>query len=250
MSTSLLNHLSLSNTLMLSSSRGLGDVNHVARFLRIFGDELNLWKNCLRKSFQCRMSWIDWPLAIEISQRMRGCLPVARAVHTAIDLFVGAGGMSQGFEEAGFKVLAANDFDSTAAETFQLNHPKTKFFNGPIQDISTEMLLESANLERGALDVLIGGPPCQAFSVYNHQRGMHDERSGLFRQYIRMVEGLMPRMMVMENVTGITSVAGGRAVQEIYKSLTALGYHVEHRILKAEEFGVPQERRRIFFIAT
>ena len=175
---------------------------------------------------------------------------MARTVHTAIDLFVGAGGMSAGFQEAGFNVLAANDFDATASETFKLNHPTTKFFDGPIQDISTETLLEAVNLERGELDVLIGGPPCQAFSVYNHQRGMHDERPGLFRQYLRMVEGLMPRIVVMENVTGITSVAGGRAVHEIYKSLQQLGFHVEHKILKAEEFGVPQERRRIFFIAT
>ena len=175
---------------------------------------------------------------------------MARTAHTAIDLFVGAGGMSAGFQEAGFNVLAANDFDATASETFKLNHPTTKFFDGLIQNISTETLLETVNLERGELDVLIGGPPCQAFSVYNHQRGMHDERSGLFRQYLRMVEGLMPRIVVMENVTGITSVAGGRAVHEIYQSLQQLGFHVEHKILKAEEFGVPQERRRIFFIAT
>jgi DNA (cytosine-5)-methyltransferase 1 len=79
---------------------------------------------------------------------------------------------------------------------------------------------------------------------------MHDERSGLFREYLRIVEGLMPRLVVMENVTGITSVGEGRAVTEIYRSLERLGFHVEHRILKAEHFGVPQERRRIFFIAS
>ena len=168
--------------------------------------------------------------------------------YKTIDLFSGAGGMSEGFEQAGFSVCAANDFDLDAANTYRLNNPHVHFIPGPVQSIATEQLLNAARVDKNELDVLIGGPPCQAFSVYNHQRGMHDERSGLFREYLRIVEGVMPRFVVMENVTGITSVADGRAVSEIYSSLTALGYHVEHRILKAEEFGVPQERRRIFFI--
>lgn len=167
---------------------------------------------------------------------------------SAIDLFSGAGGLSTGFEQAGFKVLAANDFDDHAASTFRLNHPDTTFIPGRIQDVAAEALLSAGGLSCGELDVLIGGPPCQAFSVYNHQRGMHDERSGLFREYLRIVSGLMPRLVVIENVTGIKSVAAGRAVEEIHDRLTELGYHVESRILKAEHYGVPQERRRIFFV--
>jgi len=79
---------------------------------------------------------------------------------------------------------------------------------------------------------------------------MHDQRSGLFREYIRLVAGVMPHFVVMENVTGITSVANGRAVSEIYRSLTKLGYAIEHRILRTEDYGVPQERRRIVFVAS
>ncbi len=169
---------------------------------------------------------------------------------TSIDLFCGAGGLSDGFRQAGFRILAANDFDNVAAATFKLNHPDTEFIDGPIESISNGRLLDSAGLQEGELDVLVGGPPCQAFSVYNHQRGFHDERSGLFREYLRIVQGLMPRFVVMENVTGITSVADGRAVNEIYQRLERLGFYVEHRILKAEEYGVPQERRRIFFIGS
>ena len=172
------------------------------------------------------------------------------AAPKTIDLFSGAGGMSEGFAQAGFSVCAANDFDQDAANTYRLNHPESHFITGPIESISSQQLLEASLVDRGELDVLVGGPPCQAFSVYNHQRGMHDERSGLFREYLRIVEGVMPRFVVMENVTGITSVAEGKAVEEIYSSLDSLGYHVEHRILRAEEFGVPQERRRIFFIAS
>lgn len=167
-----------------------------------------------------------------------------------VDLFAGAGGLSEGFRMEGFDILVANDFNKDAANTYKLNHPEVKFIDGPIQNITTLNILELAGLEKGELDVLIGGPPCQAFSVYNHQRGFHDERSGLFREYIRIVEGLQPQVIVMENVTGMTSLEKGRAVDEIHESLVALGYQVENRVLKAEEYGVPQERRRVIFIGT
>lgn len=169
---------------------------------------------------------------------------------TAIDLFAGAGGLSEGFREAGFEIVAANDFDEYAAETFGLSHPETPFILAPVQQVDANQLLDTAKLAPLELDVLLGGPPCQAFSVYNHQRGMHDDRSGLFKEYLRLVEGLLPRFVVIENVTGILSIAGGRAVSEIKQGLEDLGYHVEVSVLKAEEFGVPQERRRVFFIGS
>lgn len=167
---------------------------------------------------------------------------------TTIDLFAGAGGLAEGFRQAGFSVLAANDFDEDAAATFKHNFPEADVIAGPVEAIQATDLLRKHSLKRGQLDVLVGGPPCQAFSVYNHSRGMHDARSGLFREYLRLVDGLLPRVVVMENVPGITSVGNGLAVAEIYKTLSELGYQVEHRLLKAEEFGVPQERRRIFFV--
>lgn len=170
--------------------------------------------------------------------------------YTAIDLFSGAGGLSEGFKQAGFKVLAANDFDSYSAETYKETHKGTEFIDGPIQDITADHFLKAANLKKGELFCLIGGPPCQAFSVYNHQRGMHDERSGLFREYLRIVEGVSPQWVIMENVTGMTSVANGQAIKEIRDGLKKLGYtNFEYRQLNAEEYGVPQERRRLFFIA-
>lgn len=167
---------------------------------------------------------------------------------TAIDLFCGAGGLSEGFRQAGFHVLAGNDFDPFAAQTFAATHAEAKFIPGPIEEISANDFLNAAGLRRGELDCLVGGPPCQAFSVYNHQRGMHDKRSHLFREYLRIVEGLSPKWVVMENVTGIFSAGGGQAVSQIMTGLAELGYHVEQRVLHAEEYGVPQERRRVFFI--
>ncbi|MDR0314108.1 MAG: DNA cytosine methyltransferase [Treponema sp.] len=166
---------------------------------------------------------------------------------TAIDLFAGAGGFSEGFRMEGFHILAANDLDKNAADTYKQNHPEVQFLDGPIQDIDGQDLLKVTGIKKEELDVLIGGPPCQAFSVYNHQRGFHDERSGLFREYIRIVEALKPKIIVMENVTGMSSVEKGRAIIEIHKALEQLGYTAEHKILKAEDYGVPQERRRIIF---
>lgn len=169
---------------------------------------------------------------------------------TVIDLFCGAGGLSEGFRQAGFRVLVGQDYDQCAGETFSATHPEAKFIGGPIQDVTPAQLLKAAARKRGEIDVIVGGPPCQGYSVYNHQRGEADPRAGLFREYLRIVKGICPRWIVMENVTGITSIAGGKIVDEIYKGLEGLGYRVDMKILRAEDYGVPQERRRVFFIAT
>lgn len=167
---------------------------------------------------------------------------------TAIDLFCGAGGLSEGFRQAGFRILAGNDNDPFAVETFRASHAEAAVLPGPIEDLHARDFLRVSSLKKGDLDCLIGGPPCQAFSVYNHQRGLHDKRSGLFREYLRIVDGLMPKWVVMENVTGILSAGNGQAVEHIVSGLGELGYTVQMRILRAEEHGVPQERRRVFFL--
>jgi DNA (cytosine-5)-methyltransferase 1 len=156
--------------------------------------------------------------------------------------------LSEGFRQAGFRVVAGNDIDEFAGHTFAATHHEAIFLPGRIQDVSADDLLSATCLNRGELDCLIGGPPCQAFSVYNHQRGLHDARSTLFREYLRLVKGLFPRWVVMENVTGIRSVGNGRAVADIIAGLAEIGYQVKTRVLNAEQFGVPQERRRIFFL--
>ena len=167
---------------------------------------------------------------------------------TVVDLFCGAGGLSEGFRQAGYHVVAGNDFDDAAGETFAKMHPEARFIGGPIQNVVTKQLLGSADLKKGELDVLIGGPPCQGFSVYNHQRGLHDERSSLYLEYLRIVEGLNPKWVILENVTGMNSAGNGEAVRAIIRGLAELGYVVEAKTLKAEEYGVPQERRRILFM--
>jgi DNA (cytosine-5)-methyltransferase 1 len=98
---------------------------------------------------------------------------------TAVDLFCGAGGLSEGFRQAGFRVLAGQDFDHAAGATFALTHPEARFIPGPIQEVSAAGLLRATGLKRGEVDVLLGGPPCQGYSVYNHQRGEGDPPSGV-----------------------------------------------------------------------
>lgn len=169
---------------------------------------------------------------------------------TVVDLFCGAGGLSHGFMQAGFDVLFGTDIDPTFGKTFACSHPGAKFSAKPIQALTVDEVLSEAGLEPGELDVLVGGPPCQGYSVYNHGRGAQDPRAGLFREYLRIVRGLQPKWLVMENVTGLTSISGGHLIESIVSEIRASGYeNVAYRILKAEEYGVPQERRRIVFLA-
>lgn len=170
--------------------------------------------------------------------------------HTCIDLFSGAGGLADGFRQAGFDVLSGTDIDCIAGATFRYNFPSASFFECPISDLTGAELLSDASLRPGDLDCLLGGPPCQSFSYNNHERSRRGARARLFRDYLRIVEALEPKCLVMENVPGILTVGGGAVVEEIYDVLGDLGYECEGRILYAEEFGVPQARRRVFFVAT
>ncbi len=169
---------------------------------------------------------------------------------TVVDLFCGAGGLSHGFMQAGFDILFGSDIDPTFGRTFKASHRGAHFVAKPIQTLSVGEILEATQLKPGDLDVLVGGPPCQGYSVYNHGRGEQDPRAGLFREYLRLVQGLQPKWLVMENVTGLTSISGGRLIESIVAEIEGSGYgDVAFKILKAEEYGVPQERRRIVFVA-
>jgi DNA (cytosine-5)-methyltransferase 1 len=168
---------------------------------------------------------------------------------TVIDLFCGAGGLSDGFRQSGYNVLYGSDIDPTFGETFSKSHAGAQFVAKPIQLLSSAEILNATGLGKGQLDVLVGGPPCQGYSVYNHGRGEHDPRAGLFREYLRLVRDLAPKWLVMENVTGLLSISGGQLIRTISDEISKLGYVVEWRVLRAEDYGVPQERRRVVFIA-
>jgi DNA (cytosine-5)-methyltransferase 1 len=169
---------------------------------------------------------------------------------TCVDLFAGAGGLAEGFRQAGWRLLAAVDNEPYAAITFKLNFPEAAFLQKDVAEIKPSRLLKDIGLRPGELGCLLGGPPCQSFSYNNHARSASNRRARLFRQYLRIVEKLRPKTLVMENVPGMLTIGNGRIVTEIREKLANLGYKAGIKILFAEDFGVPQERRRVFVIAT
>ncbi|QNM82393.1 DNA cytosine methyltransferase [Sphingomonas sabuli] len=167
-----------------------------------------------------------------------------------LDLFAGAGGLAVGFKQAGWTVVGGNDVDSNASATFRLNFPEAVFFEGSVTELTPRLVLEKCALAEGELDCLIGGPPCQSFSYNNHQRSDSDDRARLFEHYLRIVRGLKPKTLVMENVPGILTIGGGSVVAAIRAELGSMGYQTTLDVLSAEEFGTPQVRRRVFIVAT
>lgn len=173
------------------------------------------------------------------------------ATHVAADLFCGAGGLSLGFQGAGFHIAFGNDINEEYANTYRLNHDGTVFFRESIEDLTTSDVFKTTGLHRRDIDILIGGPPCQGFSINAPKRSLEDDRNHLFRQYGRLVlEGLRPKVIVMENVPGMVSLDGGRFIRDIYALFEQAGYRMRHMILCAAHYGIPQERWRLFFIGT
>lgn len=167
---------------------------------------------------------------------------------TAIDLFSGAGGISLGLVNAGFNVLAAADISKECAATHLKNFPDIPFLQADIAELSGNDLMRAAGIDRGELDLLIGGPPCQGFSILG-QRLLDDPRNKLFASFIRLTGELLPKVAVIENVPGLATLHGGVILKKIGESFRALGYNVECAELLAAQYGVPQMRWRMFFIA-
>lgn len=169
---------------------------------------------------------------------------------TCIDLFSGAGGLAIGFRQAGWAIVAANDFNTAAGETFRLNFPESTFLEGPVSKVTAEGLLGGRDIALGEVDVLIGGPPCQSFSYNNHQRNAEDDRARLFSSYLKIVSEIRPKCLVMENVPGILTIGGGKVIEEIRHTLADMEYDCRIVTLSAEQFGTPQVRRRVFILAS
>lgn len=169
----------------------------------------------------------------------------------AIDLFAGAGGLSTGLENAGFSVLVANEIHPDPCKTYRANHTKTTVINKNIRDVDASDLHNAAEdrADRGigTIDLVSGGPPCQGFSTAGDKQ-RDDPRNNLYKEFVRIVDALQPRAFIMENVTGLTSMYDGNALDEVTDLLDTLGYNYQHRILNAVNYGVPQKRKRVIFI--
>lgn len=169
---------------------------------------------------------------------------------TTIDLFAGAGGITEGFRQAGATCLFANDFEPEAVETFRANHPETEVVAGPIEALSPAQIRKGLQLVKGELDALVGGPPCQGFSINAPGRFLDDPRNQLFRHYLKFIDEFRPKTFVFENVTGMLSLEKGRVFQQVVNELEGRGYFCEAKILFAAHYGVPQERWRLIILGS
>lgn len=168
--------------------------------------------------------------------------------YSLIDLFSGAGGLSEGLSNVGFDGLFANEFVQTYANTYAKNHPGAKVSTDDIRDIDARQVMADLGLARGELDLLAGGPPCQGFSINAPIRSTDDARNHLFREYLRFVDEFAPRAILIENVPGLVSFERGATLHAILDSLAELGYGADVRILGAAYYGVPQMRWRTIII--
>lgn len=169
-------------------------------------------------------------------------VPVSR--FTMIDLFAGAGGLSRGLEEAGFKPLYANEIVQAYAQTYRVNHPETLVDNHDIRSVNAIEIREQLGLEKGQLSLIAGGPPCQGFSINAPKRSTNDQRNHLFKEYLRFVEEFEPHAILIENVPGLVSFENGATLNAILTALNELGYRADVQILYAPHYGVPQSRWR------
>lgn len=167
--------------------------------------------------------------------------------YNAIDLFCGAGGLSYGFERAGFNILLGIDNDKKALEVFEKNHQGAKSICGDITQIGYEDIKSIIGDQR--IDIIVGGPPCQGMSL-SGPRKFDDPRNKLYLSYIRLVEEIRPRAFVIENVPGLVSLFGGQIKDNIIEKFTDMGYKVKYQILCAADYGVPQSRKRVIFVGT
>lgn len=174
---------------------------------------------------------------------------------TAIDLFSGAGGLSEGFIQAGFHIVASVEADPIAAKTQSINHAYYKQYRTEIvtEDLQYTSAVAQKLKRKGIydVDVIIGGPPCKGFSRANMMtRNASNTSNDLVRKFVKLVATIKPLVAVMENVADIEKFDNGKFADKIMNSFNAIGYKVEREVLNAVEFGVPQRRRRVFFIAT
>lgn len=160
----------------------------------------------------------------------------------AVSLFAGCGGLDLGFENAGFNIVWANDFNKKIEETYKRNHKDTELVIKSIVDLKPDEIPDC--------DVIIGGPPCQSWSAAGAGRGIEDSRGQLFYDYIRLIKAKRPIAFVAENVKGIVSKKHIESFKEIVSLFDEAGYSVTTKVLNAKNYGVPQDRERVFIVGT
>lgn len=165
-----------------------------------------------------------------------------------LDLFSGAGGFSYGIDKnSHFETLLALDFNEKALKTFKHNMPKAETIVGDITDSETKKIIIAKGKENN-VNMIIGGPPCQGFSLKGKKLGLDDPRNYLFKEYLNIVENIKPEVFIIENVKALLSTSAGWFKNQILEKIKEFGYFVDYGVLTASDFGVPQTRQRAIFI--
>lgn len=189
---------------------------------------------------------IDYPAHLD-AMWQKAIAPREPGAPTVVSTFAGGGGSLTGYLMAGYRDLLAVEWDDNAVATLRANYPDLDIYHGDIAKLTVDEVLERTGLQSGQLDILDGSPPCQGFSTAG-KRLMDDPRNQLFREYVRLLRGLRPKVFVMENVSGMVKGKMKLVFVEILKELKASGYRVSAKLLNAMYFHVPQSRERMIFI--
>lgn len=167
-----------------------------------------------------------------------------------IDLFCGVGGLSYGFaHDDHFEIIAANDILPNMAKAYSLNHPTVKVFVDDIKNFNALKVADDFKIKPGEIDIIVGGPPCQAYSTVG-KRLIGDPRGKLFQEYYRVLKEFNPKLFLFENVKGLQSMSGGELLETIISLFESLGYEVQYKVLNAADYGAPQIRERIIIIGS
>ena len=170
--------------------------------------------------------------------------------YKVIDLFAGVGGLSYGFaHDEDFEIIAANEILEPMAKAYSINHPTVKMYNKDIKDFSLTDLTSDLGIKKGDIDIIVGGPPCQAYSTVG-KRLIDDPRGKLFQEYYRILKEVEPKIFVFENVKGLLSMQGGDLIKTIMALFESIGYHMQMRLLNAADYGTPQIRERVILVGT
>lgn len=167
---------------------------------------------------------------------------------TAIDLFSGCGGLTQGLKQAGINVITAVEINKNAAKAYAMNHPEIELIQEDIRNITAEYIIKSAKGKK--INLVAGCPPCQGFSnirTLNRRNIIEDDRNELIIDFLRIIEGIMPTFIIMENVPGIVRYNN---FNDTIKKLTSLGYNLDYKIVNVEKYGVPQRRKRLVLLGS
>lgn len=167
-----------------------------------------------------------------------------------VDLFAGVGGLSYGFaHDDNFEIIAANEILPDMAKAYELNHSSVKMYCKDIKNFGIKDLNKDFGIKKGEIDLIIGGPPCQAYSTVG-KRLIDDPRGKLFQEYYRVLKELSPKIFLFENVKGLLSMQKGELLETIISLFVSLGYKVKFKVLNSADYGVPQIRERVIIIGT